>query len=230
MKMPSFIGIFEMIDWFNSLMATAVNAVTQNSFEAMAALFLVATLTEVGVPFPFVIDGALFITSFEGGLFSFQVLFVMLALVLGREVGAAIIFWLSRFVGDTFIKWLARHFPKLKIQEKMVRLHIRLKRQAPLAVAIGRLTPGLLTASSVAAGYCGMKYYQFVMGIILASAIADGALVIIGFATRHGLNILGFTPSTWEVVGVLVGVIFLVSLIRWLWSRRHPQKIISFKP
>jgi hypothetical protein len=90
MKMPSFIGIFEMIDWFNSLMATAVNAVTQNSFEAMAALFLVATLTEVGVPFPFVIDGALFITSFEGGLFSFQVLFVMLALVLGREVGAAI--------------------------------------------------------------------------------------------------------------------------------------------
>jgi membrane protein DedA with SNARE-associated domain len=212
------------MEWFNSLLAIAASAVTQYSFEAMVALFLVAALTEIGVPFPFIIDGALFITSFESGLFSFQVLFVILALLLGREIGATVIFWLGRFVGDAFINWLAKRFPKFRLKEKMFWLNNKLRRRAPLAVAIARLTPGLLTASSVAAGYCGIRYYQFVLGIILASAVADGVLVLIGFATKYGLNILGFTPSTWEVVGVLVAVIILVWLIRWLWSRSRPHK------
>ncbi len=112
-----------MMEWFNSLLAIATNAVAQNSFGALVALFLVAALTEVGVPFPFIIDGALFITSYESGLFSFQVLLVILALVLGREVGATVIFWLSRFVGDAFINWLGKRFPKLKLSERMVWLH-----------------------------------------------------------------------------------------------------------
>jgi membrane protein DedA with SNARE-associated domain len=218
-----------MLDWFNSLLGLAANAVAQHSFEAMVALFLISALTEIGVPFPFIIDGALFITSFESGLFSFQVLFVILALTLGREVGGSIIFWLSRFVGDAFIKWLARRFPKLKILGKTDWLNAKIKRKAPLAVAVARLTPGLLTASSVASGYCGMRYYQFVIGIILASAIADGALVIIAFATKYGLNFLGFTPSTWEVVIVLTAAILLVWLLRWLWLRRRAHKILAPK-
>ena len=218
-----------MIEWFNSLLAIATNAVAQNSFEALVALFLVAALTEVGVPFPFIIDGALFITSYESGLFSFQVLFVILALVLGREVGAAVIFWLSRFVGDAFIKWLGKRFPKLKLSERMVWLKAKLSRRAPLAVAIARLTPGLLTPSSVAAGCSGLRYYQLVLGIVLASVIADGALVIIGFLTKYGLSILGFTPSTWEVVGALAVVILLVWFVRWLWLRRRAHKNSSLK-
>jgi membrane protein DedA with SNARE-associated domain len=212
-----------MMDWFNSLMAVATEAVAQNTFQALVVLFLVAALTEVGVPFPFIIDGALFITSFESGLLSFHVLVVIAALTLGREVGAAIIFWLSRFVGDAFVKWVGRRFPKLKLSEKMVWLNNKLSKRAPLAVAIARLTPGLLTASSVAAGYCGMRYYQFVLGIIIASAVADGALVIIGFATKYGLSLFGFTPSTWQVVVVLAAVILLVWFVRWLWTRRRAQ-------
>jgi membrane protein DedA with SNARE-associated domain len=212
-----------MMDWFNSLLAMAANAVAQNTFQALVVLFLVAALTEVGVPFPFIIDGALFITSFESGFFSFHVLLVIAALTLGREVGAAIIFWLSRFVGDAFIKWLGKRFPKLKLSQKMAWLNNKLRKRAPLAVAIARLTPGLLTASSIAAGYCGIRYYQFVLGIILASVVADGALVIIGFATKYGLSVFGFTPSTWEVVLVLAAVIFLVWFVRWLWLRRRSQ-------
>jgi membrane protein DedA with SNARE-associated domain len=218
-----------MIDWFNSLLAIAANAVAQNSFEAMVALFLVAALTEVGMPFPFIIDGALFVTSFESGLFSYHVLLIILALLLGRLVGAAVIFWLSHFVGDAFINWMGKRFPKLKLREKMVWLNTKLSRRAPLAVAITRLTPGLLTASSVAAGYCGIRYYQFVLGIILASFIADGALVIVGVATKYGLSIMGFTPSTWEVVALLIIIIILVWFVRWLWLRYRARKSTSCK-
>ena len=213
-----------MIEWFNSLLAIATSAVAQHTFEALVVLFLVATLTEVGVPFPFIIDGALFITSFKSGPFSLQVLYVILALLLGREVGAAIIFWLSRFVGDAFIKWLAKRLPKLKIPQKMAWLNTKLSRRAPIAVAITRLTPGLLTPSSIAAGCSGMRYDQFFLGIVLASAIADGALVIIGAAAKYGFSILGFTPATWEVVVALAFAILFVWFVRWLWLRRRAHK------
>jgi membrane protein DedA with SNARE-associated domain len=220
-----------MIEWVYSLLTIASNAVAQHSFEAMVALFFIAALTEIGVPFPFIIDGALFITSFENGLISFQVLFVILALTLGRIAGSTIIFWLSRLVGDSLISWLGKRFPKLKIVEKMSRLNVRLRRRAPYVVAVARLTPGLLIVSSVAAGYCGIRYYQLVLGIILASVVADGALVIVGFATKFGFKILGFTPSAWEVVLVLVVILLLAWFVSWLWQRyRNPKTTSLIEP
>jgi membrane protein DedA with SNARE-associated domain len=218
-----------MIEWFNSLLETAAAAVTQHSFEAMIALFLVAALTEIGVPFPFIIDGALFITSFDSGLISFRVLFVIIALTLGRIAGGTVIFWLSRFVGDNFVNWLGKRLPKLKIVERMAWLNTRLRRRAILAVAILRLTPGLLTPSSVAAGYCGMRYYQFVLGIILASVIADGALVIAGFAAKYGFNFFGFTPTVLLTVVAFVVLLILIWFIRWLWIRKRAPKNAAVK-
>jgi len=175
------------------------------------------------MPFPFVIDGALLIASYENGLFSFHVLFIMTALTLGRIAGATAIFWLSRFVGDKFIRWLARRLPKLKLIEKMAWLNTKLRKRAVWAVAVARLTPGLLTPSTVAAGCSGIKYYQLVLGIVLASVIADGALVIVGVITKYSLNIMGFTPSTWEVLLAIGAVIALVWLARWLWTKYHPK-------
>ncbi len=216
-----------MFEWFNSLQAFATSAIAQNSLEALAALFLVAAFTEVGVPFPFIIDGALFITSFDSGIFSYHVPLVILALTLGREAGAAVIFWVSRFAGDAFIRWMGKRFPKLKLSERMAWLNARLVHRAPMAVAVARLTPGLLTVSSIAAGYSGMRYYQFVLGIILASVVADGILVIIGFAAKYGLSLFGFTPTTAEVVVTLVLVILLYWLFRWWWQRRRARRNMS---
>lgn len=206
------------MSWFNDLVAIAMEAVNQSSPGALAALLLVAALTEVGVPFPFVIDGVLFITSYQSGLWSIQVLYVIVALLVGRELGAAVIFWLSRFLGNVFINWMEKHFPAL--HGKLMGLCGRLGKRAVPAVAIARLTPGLLTPSSVAAGAIYMRYGYFMLGIVLASLIADGALIAFGFAARHGLEYLGFTPSGWEVVGVLLVLVLLALGVRYLWRRR----------
>jgi membrane protein DedA with SNARE-associated domain len=213
-----------MIAWFNSMLAVASIAVIQGGFGTFAALLGVAALTELGIPFPLIIDGALFIASYERGLFSFQVLLVILALVLGREAGAAAIFWLSRIVGDRFVSWLEKLFPKLKLSERMAWLKTKLRRRALLAVAVARLTPGLLFPSSVVSGYCGMKFYQFVLGIVLASVVADGVLVIIGVVTKFGLHIIGFTPSAAEVLVVLFVIILLVWLVQRIYVRARNQQ------
>ncbi len=208
-----------MISWFTDIVALAMNTVYQGDARAMVALFFVSALTEVGMPFPFVIDGVLVVTSYETGLWSLPVARIIIALLLGRQFGSAVIYWLSRFLGNRFINWLGKRFPKLP--SKLAWLNTRLSRRAPLAVAIVRLTPGLLTSSSVAAGCIRMRYHHLVLGIVLASVIADGALVIIGVFTKYGLSILGFTPSTWEGIVALAVVILLVGFVRWLWLRRR---------
>ncbi len=106
----------------------------------------------------------------------------------------------------------------------MVWLNTRLSSRAPLAVVIARLTPGLLTPSSVAVGRIGIRYYYFALGVILASIIADGALIVLGLVTRHGVRFLGLAPSAWQVAEALVVAVVLILVVRWLWWRRHPAK------
>ncbi len=207
-----------MISWFTDIVSLAMNTVYQGDARALVALFFVSALTEVGMPFPFVIDGVLVVTSYETGLWSLPVARIVIALLLGRQFGSAVIYWLSRLLGNRFINWLGKRFPKLLT--KMAWLNTRLSRRAPLAVAIVRLTPGLLTSSSVAAGCIRMRYYHLVLGIVLASAIADGALITFGFASGYGLQYLGFTPDAWMLVAALGVAILIVWLIRYLLKRR----------
>jgi membrane protein DedA with SNARE-associated domain len=207
------------MEWFKELLNQATQAVGSSSPAGLLAMFLVAALTEIGMPFPFVIDGVLFLTSYQSGLVSTQVLWVILALTVGREVGASVIYLLSRLFGNAFTNWLARRFPKLSLRLNW--LSEKFSHRAVLAVAIARLTPGLLTPSTVAAGCVKIRYYQLVLGIIVASVIADGTLVIIGFATRHGLKVLGVEPAPWQgIIGFII-VFLAIFLIRRYWPRKR---------
>jgi membrane protein DedA with SNARE-associated domain len=207
-----------MIHWFTDLVSLAMNTVYQGDVRALVALFFVSSLTEMGMPFPFVIDGVVVVTSYQTGLLSLPVARVMLALLLGREFGSAIIYWLSRFGGQAFIGWLSRHFSPLS--RGIDRVGIVIRRRAPLTVAIARLTPGLLTSSSIASGVTGIKYGYFVLGILLSSVIADGALVAFGYLSGHGLEYLGFAPAAWMPVAALGVAILIVWLIQYLLKRR----------
>ena len=68
-----------------------------------------------------------------------------------------------------------------------------------------------------------MRYFHLVLGIVLASVITDGALIMFGFATGYGLKIFGFTPSAWMLVVGVVIAIALIWLARWLWLRRRAR-------
>jgi membrane protein DedA with SNARE-associated domain len=212
------------MEWFNSLVSTAMAHLSQGSYTALISLFLIASLTEIGVPFPFVIDAAILLTSYQSGFWSVNLLMVILALTLGREAGGTAIYFLSRFAGNRFIRWLSRRFPFLKIETRMARISTMISRRATLMVAIVRLTPGLLTPSSVAAGCSQMKYYQFVLGIVLASVIADGALVLVGAATKYGLSFMGITPKPWQVVLLISALILLIWLLSTLVSKYRAKR------
>jgi membrane protein DedA with SNARE-associated domain len=202
-----------MLGFLDQLASSALDALNQGNAGALLALFFISALTEVGIPFPFILDSILIVTGYRTGLISFEIFYIMVSLLLGREFGGSVIYWLTRTVGSAFINWLSRRFPKIK--DRLNWLTAKLSVHAPLAVAIARLTPGLLTPSSVASGAISLRYTYFLLGIALSSVIADAALLILGFATASGLKYLGFRPSIWLVV------VCLVILISIGWATRQ---------
>ncbi len=208
-----------MLELLNELAIHAMQAVSHGNFAALLALFLIAALTEVGLPFPFVIDGVLFLAGYRMTITPVHLLLVVSALFLGRVVGASAIYWVFRLVDKPVSKWLSRRFPKL--QNGIERLRLRLGARAPVAVAMGRLTPGLLTAVSVAAGGCQVHFGYFIAGIAISSIIADAALILLGFATQHGLHGLGLRPSIWMIIiGLIAFLVFVGLAHRWVTKRK----------
>ena len=208
-----------MIELLNHLATQALESINRGDLSALSALFFVSALTEVGIPFPFLLDTILIITGYRTGLVSIEVGLIMVSLLAGRVFGAAVIYWLTRSVGMAFVGWLSGRFPL--IRSRLTWLTGKLSCRAPLAVAIARLTPGLLTPSSVASGVICLRYTYFVLGIALSSVIADSALLILGFATASGLKYLGFRPSIWLVVVALVLLISAGWAVRQFIVRRN---------
>lgn len=211
-----------MISWFNDLLAALLVIVSQGDVRALLVLLLLSALTEMGIPFPFVVDSVLVLAGYQNGLWSLPAGKIVLFLILGRLIGAAAIYWLSRYLGVRFINWVGKRFPKLLTG--MAWLNTKLSRHAPLTVAIARLTPGLLTSSSIAAGCIRMRFPQFVLGIILASIIADASLLLLGITTGYGLMWFGFTPAPWMLIVIALAIIALIWFLRWLLQHWRARK------
>ena len=171
-----------MFDWLDQLFAVAMDAVNQGNTVAMITLFFIVTLTEIGIPFPFILDSILFFTSYSAGPISFSEMIVFSMVFLGRQFGSTVLYWLTRFLGNALINWIGKRFPR--IPRNLERLENNLSSHAIMAVAIPRLT-GLLTLVSIAGGTIRMRYSYFVLGVALSSLIFDGALIVLGYITKQ---------------------------------------------
>ena len=199
--------------------ATMLASVVSGNPWALAIILLISAVTEVGIPTLFAIDTILLVVGFQLGFFSFELVLIIIALLMGRLVGSSVIFWLSETLGKRFLNWLEKYQPRICSQLNSVAG--RLNNRATLSVAFARLTPGLLTAASVGSGLVRIKYRYFALGVIISSLIADFSLLFLGFFAKTGASVFGIKPETWEVVvGALVfltigwGLYFLVQRLR----------------
>jgi membrane protein DedA with SNARE-associated domain len=202
------------MEWIDAIINQAMAAIGQGDLAAMVSLFFIVALTEMGVPFPFILDAALVFSSYQTGIISAQVGEVFLIVFLGRQFGAAIIYWLTRLLGSAFIHWMERRFPS--IPSKLATVESKLGKQAIWAIAIARLS-SLLTVASIAAGVLRLRYYKLAMGVALSSLIFDGALIILG--SGAGAFLPHLSPSA-----VVIGIIVVLAL-GWggyfFWSKRR---------
>lgn len=213
-----------MFEWFQGIASTLTQWLQQGDPWVYGALFLVSTFIEMAIPVPFVQDTILFYVGYEptGRLLHLAPL-VMAALIAGKIFGASIIYWVARLLSPRFVSWLDRRFPK--ILRRAQDLGANMKRSSSLAVTIARLTPGLLTPSTVAAGLFHIRYLYLCTGVVISAVITDGAEIAAGLAVRTGLTFAGITPSPALFIIALVTVMALFWLASWLWGRHRTSKV-----
>jgi membrane protein DedA with SNARE-associated domain len=216
-----------MLEVVDQLINTAMSAITSGSPVAIITLFLVVALTECGVPFPFILDGVLYFTSYEAAASPLHILFVMCIVFLGREFGASIIYWLTRLLGNAMIYWFGKRYKQLKYN--WASMTSRLSTQAPMPIAVVRIT-GLMTLVSVISGAMRIRYLSFVIGVALSALFFDGSLIILGLVTKYGFQYIGFKPSFWQVAVGLIVVMSIVMIIFSLRSRKSKQKKLQITP
>jgi len=216
-----------MLEVLDQLINTSMAAITSGSPVAIITLFLVVALTECGIPFPFILDGVLFFTSYEAAASPWHILFVMCIVFLGREFGASIIYWLTRLLGNAMIYWFGKRYKQLKYN--WASLTARLSTQAPMPIALVRVT-GLMTLASVISGAMRIRYISFVSGVALSAAIFDGSLIILGLVTKYGFQFIGFKPQFWHVAAGLIVVMSIFMIIVSLRSRRKARQKKSTEP
>jgi membrane protein DedA with SNARE-associated domain len=222
-----------------------MTAVSQGSLPALLGLFLIAAVMEIGLPIPFVLDSTILFVSLSQGFISFPVFSVILVLFLGRFVGSSILYWAGRLLGGFFLKWLKKRRPK--VTDRIANFSNRLNQpplpvaagtgrvsrvfatlvstlRVPLIIVMARFTPGLLTVSSIAAGGICLNYWSFVLGIGLSSILADSLVLAVGYMASLGLEVLGVTPSVWQLVIGITVIIPLGWAIFFLIQRRRRGK------
>jgi|YelNatPaOPRAMG01_1025707.scaffolds.fasta_scaffold49532_2 membrane protein DedA with SNARE-associated domain len=206
-------GYFELI-------SQALSTLNQGNVFALAALFLVLALGEMGVPFPFVLQGVLFFIGYQitqgAGV---RLIPVVVVLVMGRQFGSAVVYFVARFLGKPFVDRIGKVFPSWQSQPD--KLKRKLSKGAPVAIAIGRLTPGLLVPTSLTSGAIGLRYEYFALGIALSTIVWDGTFIASGTILGSSVQRLGLTIPSWSILAGFITAISLIWVVRrfLLWRK-----------
>ena len=113
------------------------------------------------------------------------------------------------------------------MQDKLNKLRGEAGIRSPLAVTMGRLTPGLLVPTSLTSGAIGLRYEYFVIGVALSAIIWDGTFILSGIVLGHGAQALGRNISTWILPVGFIATICLVWAVQKLIGWRKKQEQIT---
>jgi membrane protein DedA with SNARE-associated domain len=190
------------------------NTVSVTNPVGLAVIFALVVFADVGVVIPFIIEPALFLITFQSGPFSLPVLLFVMMLTLGRQGGTAILYWLSRLVGVQLGRLIRRLFPDFaaRFSKRLQQFERSLGQRQSMALAVARLTPGLVQVSTVAAGSLRIGFPSVMVAALISGIIYDVSIVFLGGLAHYGLRGINPDYSIYMAlsVGVLIGVVFLL--------------------
>jgi membrane protein DedA with SNARE-associated domain len=170
-------------------------------------LFAVILAEESGIPLP--LPGDLFIAAMgflasTGAARSRWTSFVYAALVVtgATVLGASFLYLLSRRFGVRLLGWAGRWLGY--DAGKQVRLERWLQRNGFLAVAVGRLIPGLRIVMTVVAGALRLRHLTFSLGTLVAGLVWATSYFWLGYVLGSGYQRLagrGVMPP-WLVIAL----------------------------
>ncbi len=188
-----------------------------------AALFLLLFLEESGIPLPAPGDTVILLAGAQIDRGQAAVPLVVLFVVAATLLGSSILYWISRTGGMPVLLRISQF---LRIREdKIDKTGAWMRRNSGVAIVFGRLTPGLRTITTIAAGIFQIDYPYFLAYTAISAMIWAGIYIFLGVAVHTFYRNLAhylFRPS---VLGLLL-LMFLIAAAtvafrRWRASRRR---------
>ena len=175
---------------------------------AQLALFVWLLLEEAGLPMPLPGDFIVLAGGARLGQGGTHWVVPLALVALATVLGSTALFWLSRRGGRPLLLRYGRFFQL--DAERLARFEAILQRRGFLAVVIGRLTPGLRVATTVAAGALGVPYRQFLPASLVGSN--NLVLLLVGyFAGPEILRVMQDIQVSPRLIGAVAGVVLLLA-------------------
>jgi membrane protein DedA with SNARE-associated domain len=189
------------------------------------ALFLLILIEEAGCPLPLPGESLIIYAGSRIARGQMSVARVFGAVVPASALGCTILFYLARWGGR---KLLATHGHRIHFDEhKLARWEARAARIGPVAVLLGRLTPGIRVPTDVAAGILRIPFRYYLPFALLATCIRLAFFLYVGATAQHLGMAIAFTRDAKFITGLLALTVVVLGYYSW---RRHFRPRPRSKP
>jgi membrane protein DedA with SNARE-associated domain len=202
------------MEWWDTVRLSITAAIAQHG---LLAGFLIVLVEEMGVPVPvpgdFLMIG-LGVHARQGAVPLWQAL---LALEVATLVGGSILYFVSVRAGRDLVYRYGRYIHLTPARLDKAELWIG--KHGPVAIVVGRVTPGLRMATVIAAGVFGVPYFKFLPSLALGGFLYIALYTLLGYFV--GLPVLRAVESFHLPLGLLGSLIPLAILIFWVVRARR---------
>ena len=166
------------------------------------ALLVFLLIEEAGIPLPAPGDTIILLAGAQVSRGEASIVIVVLLVVTATLLGSSALYWISRLGG---MPVLVRVCQTLRIKpERIDRTGDWVRRHRGVAIVFGRLTPGLRTVTSIAAGLFQVNYGAFLIYTAISATIWAFLYILVGAIVHTFYRTVAaylFRPS---VLGVLL--------------------------
>jgi len=186
-------------------------------------IFLLMVLNATAIPIPS--EVTLPFAGFLANQGNLSLILVMLTGILGDLTGSVIGYSIGYFLEEALLLNLIKKYGKIILltEHDYLKATTWMKKYGSPVVFIGKLTPGLKSFISVAAGITEIKLAKFIVANILASIFYVSVVTYFGF----------FLGSKWSSIGVYFKrfeiVIIVALVVGLLWYINYKLKVIKFR-
>jgi len=184
------------------------------------ALFLLILVEEAGCPLPLPGESLIIYAGSRIARQEMSALRVFSAVVPASAIGCTILYFLARTGGRALVRKVGH---RIRLDEaRLDRMEAKAKRIGPVAVLIGRLTPGIRVPTDVAAGIFRIPFRYYLPFALLATCIGLTFFLYIGASAQHLREAILVTRDAKFVTGL--AILLAVAAIAWFsWHHLRPR-------
>ncbi|MBV9327106.1 MAG: DedA family protein [Chloroflexi bacterium] len=202
------------MEWWDTVRLSISAAIAQHG---LLAGFVVILIEEMGVPVPvpgdFLMIG-LGVHAREGHVALWQALLVMEVATL---TGASILYFVSLRAGRDLVYRYGRYIHLTPA--RLDKAELWLRQRGPLAIVVGRVTPGLRMATVIASGIFGVPYHQFLPALAVGGFAYIVLYTLLGYFV--GPPVLRIVEGIHLPLGLVGSVLPLALLVFWVVRARR---------